>query len=84
MITSGIHGGEYPGIQTAIELSQELNPADVQGAIIILHPVNTQAFAKSCGVIPEDGENLNRVFPGTMGGPLLIKQHFPLQKIFKA
>ena len=49
LITSGIHGGEYPGIQTAIELAQELNPAEVQGALIILHPVNTQAFAKSCG-----------------------------------
>ncbi len=38
--------GEYPGIQTAIELAQELNPAEVQGALIILHPVNTQAFCK--------------------------------------
>ena len=85
LITSGIHGGEYPGIQTAIELSQELNPADVQGAIIILHPVNTQAFLQRvAGVIPEDGENLNRVFPELWEGPLLIKQHFPLQKIFKA
>ena len=56
LITSGIHGGEYPGIQTAIELAQEINPADVRGAVIILHPVNTQAFLQRvASVIPEDG-----------------------------
>lgn len=85
LITSGIHGGEYPGIQTAIELAQELNPAEVQGALIILHPVNTQAFLQRvAGVIPEDGENLNRVFPGTMGGTITHKTAFSITKDFQS
>lgn len=85
LITSGIHGGEYPGIQTAIELSQELTPAQVKGAVIILHPVNTQAFLQGvAGVIPEDGENLNRVFPGTMGGTITHKTAFSITRDFQS
>ena len=42
LITSGIHGGEYPGIQTAIELSNELDAAKIHGQVILIHPVNTQ------------------------------------------
>lgn len=83
LITSGIHGGEYPGIQTAIELAQELNPEDVKGILIILHPVNTQAFFKSvASVLPEDGEDLNRVFPGTMEGSLTHKIAFCISRDF--
>ncbi len=83
LITSGIHGGEYPGIQTAIELAQELSPAEVRGAVILLHPVNTQAFLQGvASVIPEDGENLNRVFPGTMGGTITHKTAFSITRDF--
>jgi predicted deacylase len=31
VITSGIHSGEYPGIQCAIELAQEIDPKEVSG-----------------------------------------------------
>ena len=46
LITSGIHGGEYPGIQTAIELAQRVKSCRGSRGAIILHPVNTQAFCK--------------------------------------
>lgn len=83
LITSGIHGGEYPGIQTAIELAQELTPQEVHGTLILLHPVNTQAFLQGiANVIPEDGENLNRVFPGNMGGTITHKTAFSITKDF--
>lgn len=65
VITSGVHGGEYPGIETAIRLAAELQPADLHGQVIIVHPVNCWAFqAKLQYVGPFDGKNLNRVFPG--------------------
>ncbi len=83
LITSGIHGGEYPGVQTAIELAQELCAEEIYGALIILHPVNTGAFFKSvANVIPEDGENLNLVFPGTMSGTITHKIAFSITKDF--
>ena len=71
LITAGIHGVEYPCIQTAIELAQEINPKDVNGKIIIIHPVNTQSFKKkTSAVVPEDGKNINRIFPGDKNGTL--------------
>lgn len=65
LITAGIHGCEYPCIQTAIEIAKEIDPKDVKGNIIIVHPVNMQGFVgRNAGIVPEDGENINRVFPG--------------------
>lgn len=65
LITAGIHACEYPGIQTATEIGKEIDPKDVNGNIIIVNIVNMQGFIKrSAAVVPEDNENLNRVFPG--------------------
>ena len=44
LITSGIHGAEYPAIKTAIELAKEINPSEVSGKIIIVHPGNLEVF----------------------------------------
>lgn len=64
-ITSGIHGGEYPGIETGIRLAKELQPEELHGRVIIVHPVNVWAFqAKLQYFGPHDGKNLNRMFPG--------------------
>lgn len=78
LITAGIHGGEYPCIQTAIELANEIDPNDVYGNIIIIHPVNTTGFKeKISAVVPEDNKNLNRVFPGNINGSISEKiAHF--------
>ncbi|MBP2650563.1 MAG: succinylglutamate desuccinylase [Firmicutes bacterium] len=71
VITSGIHGGEYPCIETAIELAQEIDPLTVSGQLIILHPVNIQAFqARMSYIVPEDGKNINRLFPGDKMGTI--------------
>jgi hypothetical protein len=64
-ITCGVHGGEYPGIETGIRLARHLQPEQVHGQVIIVHPVNVWAFqAKLQYVGPFDGKNLNRMFPG--------------------
>ncbi len=65
LLTGGVHGGEYPCIETAIRLGMELSPEVVCGNLAILHPVNPPAFfAKLQYYGPSDGKNLNRVFPG--------------------
>lgn len=78
LITGGVHGCEYPCIQTTIELAQEINPKDVNGNIILIHPVNIQAFEKKVSaVVPEDNKNINRVFPGNKEGSIAEKiAHF--------
>lgn len=69
LISAGVHGAEYPGIQAAIELAQELDPKELCGNIVWIHPINTQGFkARVCSIVPEDGKNLNRVFPGDENG----------------
>jgi len=69
LLTAGVHGGEYPCIETAIQLANEIDPAEVKGTILIIHPVNPAAFlARMQYYGPYDGKNLNRVFPGTATG----------------
>jgi predicted deacylase len=69
LLTAGVHGGEYPCIETAIQLANELDPAEVSGTILIIHPVNPAAFlARLQYYGPYDGKNLNRVFPGKAMG----------------
>ncbi len=69
LITAGVHGGEYPGIETAIQLANDLDPEDVTGTILVIHLVNPAAFlARLQYYGPFDGKNLNRVFPGKAKG----------------
>ena len=78
-ISSGIHNCEYVGIQSAIELSQEIDPENINGTVIIFHPVNYSGFFhKIPAVMPEDNKNLNRAFPGIENGSISdkIAYHF--------
>lgn len=69
LITAGIHGGEYVGIQTAIELAGELTPQHVHGTLIIAHCINVTGFYQLVSALfPEAKENLNRLFPGKING----------------
>lgn len=69
LITAGLHSGEYPAIKATIDLANSLNPSEVCGNIIIIHCVNTSGFYKrSIDVVPEDGSNLNKNYPGDKNG----------------
>ena len=71
VFTSGVHSGEYPGIECLIELAQEIDPADVKGSIAFVHPCNPTGFAAQISYfVPEDGKNLGRAFPGDENGTL--------------
>jgi predicted deacylase len=69
LLTAGIHAAEYTGTLAAIRLGQRLDPAHVHGTILVLPLLNVPGFyARSIYVNPEDGENLNRAFPGRADG----------------
>lgn len=69
LITAGIHGCEYVGIETSKRLARVIDVDEVSGKIIIIHTVNCSGFRERlAGVTAEDGENLNRVFPGKKDG----------------
>ncbi len=82
-ITAGLHGGEYPGIAAAMELGRDVPPEDVSGCLILMHPVNIQGFwARREFIVPEDGKNLNRVFPGNPLGTLADKTAYLISSNF--
>lgn len=69
LITAGIHAAEYTGIEAAIRLGRSIDPRNVRGTIVILPLLNRPGFyERSVYVNPEDGDNMNRVFPGDPAG----------------
>lgn len=85
LITAGIHGGEYEGIRAATEIARELDPAEVSGQLVIIHPCSVQTFqAKEENITPEDGKNLNRVFPPDRNGTLTDKIAWTLWDKFQS
>jgi predicted deacylase len=68
-IVAGVHGTEYTSIAAVREFVRDLDPEQVSGRITAVPVVNVPAFwARSPFVVPADGENLNRHFPGDAGG----------------
>ena len=71
VITAGVHGCEYVGIEAAKRLSEVIDPLELRGNIILIPLLNINGFFQgSKQVIPEDNENLNRAFPGKADGTL--------------
>lgn len=69
LVTGGVHGGEYPGIESAIRFASALDPALLHGRVKVIHLSNPPAFfQKRQYVSPLDDKNLNRVFPGNREG----------------
>lgn len=68
-INAGVHGGEYPAVETVIRLGAHLNAAEIAGAVVLMPVLNLPAFWKrSMFVCPVDNVNPNRVFPGDPRG----------------
>lgn len=69
LITAGIHGSEYPAIDAAVRLGALLDPHSMRGQVLVLPLMNPGAFwQRAAYVVPEDGQNLNRAFPGKADG----------------
>ncbi len=67
-VIGGIHGCEYSSIAAVTRLMRELGD-DVQGTVIGVPVVSMESFrTRSPFVVPADGKNLNRSFPGDPEG----------------
>jgi predicted deacylase len=71
VITGGVHGGEFIGVDAATRLAGLLEPDDVAGQVVICPVANPPAvYGGRLNISPLDGVNINRVFPGDKdGGP---------------
>jgi predicted deacylase len=84
LITAGIHGCEYLGIEAINQLVREIDPKKIFGKIIFVHVSNTSGFfSRVPGIVPEDGNNLNRVFPGNNNGSVSEKIAYILTNEFQ-
>lgn len=68
LVTAGVHGSEFCSIETAVRLLKK-KPEEIRGTLVVLPILNVQGFHKrSIYIMPEDGKNLNRMFPGRPDG----------------
>ena len=68
-LLGGIHGCEYSSIAAVTRFMNELDTTQLAGRIVAVPVVSMQSFERrSAFVVPEDGKNLNRCFPGTLDG----------------
>jgi hypothetical protein len=68
LVMAGVHGDEYEGPAAILNLIEEIDPSQVQGAIIFVPVANPEAFAANARRHPVDHGDLNRSFPGEMNG----------------
>ncbi len=68
-VVAGVHGCEYTGMAAVMRLIGRLDPETLRGTVTAVPILNQPAFwSRSAFVVPADGKNLNRCFPGDPGG----------------
>jgi predicted deacylase len=66
----GTHGNEWEGQVAVKQLSQELDPNEISGRIILMPQLSQSACAANQRISPSDNVNMNRAFPGNSRGTL--------------
>ena len=70
-VISGVHGCEYASMAGVRRWAAALDPARLRGRVRVVPVLNITGFrARAPFVVPEDGKNLNRCFPGNPDGTL--------------
>jgi predicted deacylase len=68
-VVAGVHGAEYTGMAAVMRLIRRLDPGTLRGTITAVPILNQPAFwSRTAFVVPADGKNLNRCFPGDPAG----------------
>lgn len=66
-LTAAVHGDELNGIEVVRRVVDELDPEELNGAVIGVPIVNLQGFYRGSRYLP-DRRDLNRYFPGNARG----------------
>jgi predicted deacylase len=68
-VLAGVHGCEYAPMAAVRRWTRALAERDLRGSVRAVPVLNLPAFrARSPFVVPDDGKNLNRCFPGDPAG----------------
>lgn len=68
VVTAGVHGDEFEGVRTILDLYADLDPAGLAGTLIAVPVANPPAFWNGSRTSPIDNANLARTFPGNKHG----------------
>jgi uncharacterized protein len=70
-VLAGVHGCEYAPMAAVRRWARALADRDLRGSVRAVPVLNLSAFrARSPFVVPDDGKNLNRCFPGDPAGTM--------------
>src|SRR5215472_3644513 len=70
-VIAGVHGCEYASMDGVRRWTRSLETRDLRGRVRAVPVLNLPAFrARTPFVVPDDGKNLNRCFPGDPTGTL--------------
>jgi uncharacterized protein len=70
-VLSGVHGCEYASMAAVRRWARDLESRELRGRVRVAPVLNVTGFAaRAPFVVPEDGKNLNRCFPGDPDGTL--------------
>jgi predicted deacylase len=68
-LLAGIHGGEYSSISAVVRFMNALDTQELSGRVTAVPIVSMPSFeARAAFVMPQDGKNINRCFPGAYDG----------------
>lgn len=82
VVCGGIHGDEHEAQIVLTDLVRTLDPAAVRGRLVVIPVLNYPAAMLGVRVNPDDGQNMNRVFPGAADGtPTERIAHFLTHRI---
>ena len=70
VVIAGLHGNEYEGPHTVMQLYEELQPSDIRGALVMMPVANVLAFETGARETQSDGLDMNRAFPGDPKGSI--------------
>lgn len=67
-VTANVHGDEVTGLAAVHDLDRRLQGSLTRGRVVLVPSLNPRGLVQQRRVQPEDGLDLNRVFPGDAGG----------------
>ncbi|MEP7024728.1 MAG: succinylglutamate desuccinylase/aspartoacylase family protein [Actinomycetota bacterium] len=68
-VLSGVHGCEYASMAGVRRWARALETRELRGRVRVVPVLNIEGYrARAPFIVPEDGKNLNRCFPGNTGG----------------
>jgi predicted deacylase len=70
IVTAGVHGDEYEGVEAIPEVYRQTDPAALSGTLFMIPICNVPAYETITRSSPIDGLNLARTFPGDPAGTI--------------